>query len=171
MIREARRSDFDAILDMAESFWGHTQFDEPFDRDHTEVMVKMSYDNDLLCVSEDKSGITGFIAAVKSPLIGSPRALMATELAWYVKPENRGTMHGVQLIKLLESLCIEQEVKYLSMAFMETSMPAKIKKLYESLGYVLQETVYTKVLHGSNNRNSGCGSGSSVLGKPPAKIS
>ena len=156
-VRLATEDDFDAILDMCAEFWQHTQFSEPFDRDHTLNMVEMSYDHGLLCVAEDDE-ISGFIAAIKSPLLGSAEAWMATELAWYVKPEKRGTLHGIQLIELLEHLCEQDRVKYLNMAFMETSMPEKVKKLYQSLGYALQETVYTKVIYGGNNRHSNSGS-------------
>ena len=157
MTREASPGDFPAILDMCAEFWCHTQFDEPFDRDHTLIMVEMSYDHELLCVSEDEDGITGFIAAIKSPLLGSPAAKMATELAWYVKPEKRGTLHGIQLIRLLEHLCEQDGVKYLTMVFMETSMPERVKSLYLSLGYSLQETLFTKVLNGGHNRRSDSG--------------
>ena len=153
MIRKATPQDFDVILDMASEFWRHTQFDEPFDREHTLNVVQLCYDQDLLIVAED-DGICGFIAAIKTPLLCSSLSKAATELAWYVTPKKRGTLHGIRLIEDLESLCIEQEVKYLSMAFMETSMPEKVKKLYESLGYTLQETLYTKrLIHGSTIDN------------------
>jgi ribosomal protein S18 acetylase RimI-like enzyme len=166
-VRKATPEDFDAILDMCAEFWKHTQFREPFERDHTIKMVQLCYDFGLLAVAEDDE-ICGFVAAVKSPLLASTAAFMATELAWYVKPQKRGNIYGIQLIKLLESLCIEQEVAYLNLAFMETSMPVKVKKLYESLGYTLQETAYTKVLTGNGDNlrhNSGidrCWNGRSI---------
>lgn len=161
MIREANVNDFDSILDMCESFWGDTQFTESFDREHTRAMVSMSYDHGLLIVADDGE-VFGFMAAVKSPLLGSPDAWMATELAWYVKPKKRGKLVGVGLVKSIESLCIAQEVKYLNLAYMQTSMPDRVKVLYEKLGYQLQETIYTKVLIDGSNNNSGsngrCGS-------------
>lgn len=165
MIRLAKIEDFDAILDMSAEFWCHTQFSEPFDREHTLNMVKMSYDHGLLVVVDD-NGVCGFLAAIKSPLLGSSRAWMATELAWYVKPENRGKLVGVELVKLFERLCVSQEVKYVNMAFMETSMPERVRRLYEIMGYKLQETVYTKVLtNGGNHGDSNNGSGNSLLCK------
>lgn len=155
MIREATPKDFDAILDMCEVFWGYTQFSESFNRQHTKQMVEMSWDHELLIVVDD-GGVCGFMAAIKSPLLGSPDAWMATELAWWVNPEKRGKMYGVELISTLERLCIEQEVKYLNLAYMQTSMPDRVQKMYEHLGYELQETLYTKVLYGGDN--NGCGS-------------
>lgn len=159
-VRLATPTDFPAILDMCETFWKFTQFTEPFDREHTENMVQMAYDHELLIVADDGE-ICGFMAAIKSPLLGSRAALMATELAWYVIPEKRGKLLGVELVQFLERLCIKQEVKYLNMAYMETSMPEKVRVMYQKLGYTLQETLYTKVLNGRYNRcdssrSSGC---------------
>ena len=153
MIREASPKDFDAILDMCEVFWGHTQFSESFNRQHTKQMVEMSWDHELLIVVDD-GGVCGFMAAIKSPLLGSPDAWMATELAWWVNPEKRGKMYGMGLISALERLCIEQEVKYVNLAYMETSMPEKVAKLYQKLGYELQETYYTKVLSNGTSQHS-----------------
>lgn len=154
MIREATPEDFDYILDMCEIFWDHTQFRESFDREHTRNMVQLSYDHGLLIVADD-DGVCGFMAAIKSPLLGSSMAWMATELAWWVNPDKRGKMYGVGLVSTLERLCKQQEVKYLNLAYMQTSMPETVRKLYEHLGYELQETVYTKVLYGSSDDGGG----------------
>ena len=161
MIRLATEFDITAILDMAQEFWVHTQFSEPFDRDHTRGMVEMSISQGLMVVADDGE-VFGFISAIKSPLLGSPFAQMATELAWWVNPAKRGKMVGVNLIRFLERLCIEQEVRYLNLAFMETSMPKQVEKMYLKLGYTLQETVYTKVLYGSSNSSGGGGRSSSL---------
>lgn len=150
MIREANPDDFDAILDMCEVFWGHTGHKEPFDRDHVRKMVEFSHGQGLLLVADD-DGIQGFIGAVKAFLLGSTAEKTATEWAWWVNPEKRGKMYGVGLVSALERLCIEQEVKYLNLAFMQSSMPEKVKDLYDKLGYSLEETVYTKVLYGKNH--------------------
>ena len=91
---------------------------------------------------------------------------MATELAWWVNPQKRGKLVGVQLVSALERLCIKQEVKYLNLAYMQTSMPETVRKLYERMGYELQETLYTKVLiDGSSNGSSGSGGSGSLFGR------
>ena len=168
MIRQGTIEDVPAIVEMSREFWKHTQFDEEFDPEHVAVMVCMCIDHNLLLVI-DNGEIDGFICAVKSFLLGSRKAQTATELAWWVNPSKRGKMLGVQLISALERLCIEQDVKYLNMAYMETSMPERVRDMYISLGYKLEETIYTKVLYGSGNSSS-CNSGVSrirrVLSKP-----
>lgn len=146
MIRKAEIKDFEIILDMCAEFWQHTQFEEPFRRYHTRKMIQMAYDHELLIVAENGGEVVGFLAAIKSPLLGSDLAWMATELAWWINPSNRGTMLGMKLIETFEKLCMEQGVKYVNMAFMETSMPEQIKSMYKKFGYTLQETMYTKVI-------------------------
>ena len=145
MIRIATEEDFNAILDHCEVFWKHTQFIEPFERDHTAQSVYMALNHGLLAVLEIDSKIVGFAAGVKSYLLGSTHALTGTELAWWIEPNYRGG-HGIALKNFLEGLARDQGIKYWNMVAMESSMPAKIKAIYEKQGYELAETVYTKVL-------------------------
>jgi N-acetylglutamate synthase-like GNAT family acetyltransferase len=143
MIRKADCSDFDAILDLSEEFWESTIYIEKFDRDHTRAMVEIAYECGLLAVI-DLDGVVGFCAAVKAPILGSPLALGATELAWYVKPAYRGGRKGIELMKFMEQLASEEGVKYFTMVAMNSSM--EVGSIYERLGYKKSETSYTKVL-------------------------
>lgn len=146
MIRNATERDFDSILNLSADFWQHTQFDEPFDREHTRGYVQMAFDHQLLAVVDIAGQVVGFCAAVKSPLLGTPAALMATELAWYLDPGHRGGKNGVALLLHMEQLAKSQGVKYWNVAYMEHSMPATVQRLYERLGYTQQEVSYTKRL-------------------------
>ncbi len=143
MIRSADEKDFDAILDLSEQFWLSTIYSEPFERDHTLIMVQMAYRCGLLAVL-DIGGVVGFCAAVCSPILGSSNALGATELAWYVKPENRGGKNGLRLMLFMEDLAKAKGVKYFNMVAMHSSM--EVGSIYERLGYQKTETSYTKVL-------------------------
>ncbi len=164
MIRLAEPKDFPSILEMSRTFWKFTQFEEEFEEDHTLIMIQMAYDHGLLAVADD-DGVFGFIAAIKAFLLASTKAKAATELAWWVNPQKRGKMTGVKLIRFLESLCIQQDVKYLNMAYMESSMPERVRDLYIHLGYNLEESVFTKVLNGSDNHRRCSSGGSSIFGK------
>lgn len=146
MIRSATVDDFDAILDLSAEFWQHTQFEEPFDREHTCVMVKMAYDHGLLCVLEINDKVVGFCAGIKSFLLGSKAAKTGTELAWWVDPENRGGRNGVKLLEFMEDMAKMAGVKYWNMVSMQSSMPDVINRMYERMGYSLEETTWTKVL-------------------------
>jgi GNAT superfamily N-acetyltransferase len=161
MIRTATEQDFDQILDMSARFWLETQFSEPFERDHTVNMVQMAYDHGLLAVVEIDGLCVGFCAGVKSFILGSTKALCATELAWWLNPEHRSGKNGVALLLFMEQLVKEQGIKYWTMISMQSSMPEVVGRMYEKLGYVHSETCYTKVFNygGDNNGRSGCGSG------------
>jgi N-acetylglutamate synthase-like GNAT family acetyltransferase len=143
MIRKADYSDFEAILDLSEEFWKSTIYTEKFDREHTKVMVEMAYQHGLLAVI-DLGGVVGFCAAVKAPILGSPLALGATELAWYVKPDHRGGRKGIELMIYMEELAKAENVKYFTMVAMHSSM--EVGLIYERMGYSKSETSYTKVL-------------------------
>jgi GNAT superfamily N-acetyltransferase len=146
MIRLAEISDFDQILDLAQDFWLHTQFSEPFERAHTLDMVSMSYDHGLLAVLEVDGKVEGFAAGISSPLLGSTYAKAGTELAWWVNPHHRSGGRGVKLLRFMEGLAKDQGIKYWNMASMQTSMPEKINAMYVKMGYTHSETVYTKVI-------------------------
>jgi hypothetical protein len=145
MIRKATPEDFDKILDMSAEFWLHTQFTEPFERDHTLIMVEMAYDHGLLAVVEIDNQCVGFCAGVKSYILGSSQAMCATELAWWINKEFRRHKNGIALLHFMEGLVKEQNIKYWTMVTMQSSMPEQVAEMYESEGYVRSETGYTKV--------------------------
>jgi GNAT superfamily N-acetyltransferase len=158
MIRCASEEDFDSILEMSAKFWLETQFDEPFEPDHTVNMVRMAHDHELLAVVEIDGKCVGFCAGIKSFILGSTKAMCATELAWYLYPEHRGGKNGVALLQFMEGLVKEQGIKYWTMVSMQSSMPEQVGRMYERMGYVHSETCYTKVFdYGSSNSSSGSG--------------
>jgi len=163
MIRTATEQDFEQILDMSARFWLETQFDEPFERDHTLNMVNMAFDHGLLAVVEIEGRCVGFCAAIKSFILGSTKAMCATELAWFVYPEHRGGKNGVALLQFMEGLVKEQGIKYWTMITMVSSMPEQVGRMYEKLGYVRSETCYTKVFDYGSSHIGGSSRGISSL--------
>lgn len=166
MIRSATKEDFAEILDMSALFWLDTQFDEPFERDHTVNMVQMAFDHGLLAVVEIDSKCVGFCAGVKSPILGNSKVWCATELAYWLNPEHRKGKNGIALLQFMEGLVQEQGIKYWTMISMQSSMPEEVGKMYERMGYVHSETCYTKVFHyGGDNISGGCSGRDSLRSK------
>ena len=153
MIREATEEDFSDILRMSADFWLNTQFSEPFEADHTKNMVQMAFDHGLLAVVEISGCVVGFCAAIKSFILGSTKAMGATELAWWIDPDHHQGKNGVALLQFMGKLVQEQGIKYWTMISMQSSMPEQVGRMYERMGYVHSETCYTKVFDygGSNN--------------------
>jgi len=155
MIRKAGEQDFSQILDMSALFWLDTQFEEPFERDHTANMVQMAHDHGLLAVVEIDNQCVGFCAGIKSPILGNSQTWCATELAWYVYPEHRKGKNGIALLQFMEGLVKEQGIKYWTMITMQTSMPEEVGRMYQRMGYRHSETCYTKVFdYGSSDIGS-----------------
>jgi GNAT superfamily N-acetyltransferase len=130
---------------MCGRFWEHTLFDEPFDSEHTRTMVEMALEHGLLAVV-DLDGLVGFVAGVKSFLIGSKEAMYGTELAWWIEPEHRKGRLGIDLMLTIEEMAKSEGIKYWTMASMESSNPEVSNKIYSRLGYKKSETYWTKVL-------------------------
>lgn len=146
MIRKAAPADYGDILDLCEEFWTHTMFDEPFDRSHTMKMVNLANEHELLAVAISEGEIVGFAAGIKAPLLGSPEAMVGTELAWWVSPLCRGGTIGFKLLHFMEDLAKNAGIKYWSMVSMESSMPEQVNAMYERSGYIKSETTFTKVM-------------------------
>lgn len=144
MIRLAEEKDFDDILDLCEAFWQHTVFDDPFEGEHCLGMMQLSLEHGLLAVLEIDRKIVGFVAGIKAPLLGSSKIMCGTELAWWVKPEHRQGRNGIRLLKYIENLARLEGIKYWHMVSMQSSMPEKINRMYEKMGYALTEMTYLK---------------------------
>ena len=143
MIRKAKERDFLDILSLSEEFWLETEYEEEFDPTHVLEMVKLSYNNDLLCVL-DLNGVKGFIAGVVAPLLGSPKALVAAEVGFYILPKYRG--NGLKLMRFYESQVASKGIKYNSMMSLQSCDPERANRLYEGMGYHLSEMTYLKVM-------------------------
>lgn len=144
MIRVAKKEDFDAILDLSEVFWTHTEYEEPFEREHTRAYVEMAYQHGLLAVVETMGEIVGFAAGIKAPLMGNSSVFAGTELAYWVNPEYRGC--GVRLLKFIEDLARLAGVKYWCMVSLQSCDPDNANSIYERMGYHLTEMTYLKVV-------------------------
>lgn len=145
MIRLATEDDFEQILDHCAEFWLHTQYSEPFNREHCKIMVEYTHNSGSLAVIDINGEIVGFSAAVYSPIIGA-NVLCGTEIAWWVDPEHRKGRNGIALLQFMEQLAKDKGVKYWNMVAMMSSMPDEVCGLYERMGYLKSEISYTKVI-------------------------
>lgn len=147
MVRQGKYSDLDHIVDMACRFWNTgTVYSEPACPDTIRDMAEGCIAEGMMSVLEVSGSVVGFACGVVGPLVGTREALAGTELAWWVDPNHRSGRNGISLLKHLEGLAKDRGVKYWNMAFMESSMPEKVEKIYQRLGYAPVETLYGKVL-------------------------
>ena len=84
----------------------------------------------------------GFVVGMVTPFIFG-NAPLATEIAWWVEPDKRGSGVGAELHKALEYWAKNiANCKFMSMA----SLDKTVEKYYKKNGYKLYERAYMKVL-------------------------
>lgn len=84
----------------------------------------------------------GFLAGMVTPFIFGPH-LLATEVAWWVNPEFRGSKIGSEFLHAFEYWAKEKAgCKLINMGCLDD----RLMKFYENEGYTLHERAYMKVL-------------------------
>ena len=146
MIRDCETKDIPDLIEMSREFWQHTLYkDEEFQDDAVEGMIKKTMEDELCLVLEIDGEVQGFVCGVKGFLMANFDVSVGTELAWWVNEEYRKGSDGLKLLKAIEQRAKKIGIKYWNMAYMNTSMPDSVKKIYESMGYKENESLYTKV--------------------------
>jgi GNAT superfamily N-acetyltransferase len=72
---------------------------------------------------------------------------MASEVVWWVEPKHRKGSVPMQMLKAYEYWAEKQGCRYVSVGFMRRFKPGKedqMKKVYNKMGYSLQEETYVK---------------------------
>ena len=147
MIRQALEKDINDIVRMSKSFWGSTIYnEEEFKENDVYEMAKKSIEDDLCLVYENEDGVKGFVCGILGCLLANFDVKAGTELAWWVDKEYRNTGAGLKLLNAIEEKAKSLGIKYWNMVYMESSMPKQIKGIYESMGYIRNENLYTKRL-------------------------
>lgn len=146
MIRNGAEKDLNRIVEMAREFWTHTIYDEEYCPDTVHAMASLSLEQNLMAVLEIDNVVQGFACAVKGSLLGNAAVSTGTELAWWIEPDYRQDKNGIKLLKFLETLAKNAEIKHWNMVYMESSMPEIVEEIYKKMGYRRAEVVYTKVL-------------------------
>jgi GNAT superfamily N-acetyltransferase len=147
MIRDCETRDIPSLVAMSKTFWQYTLYkDEEFQEDAVEGMILAAIKDNLCIVYDVEGKAQGFVCGIKGYLMANFDVLVGTELAWWVNQEFRNTSAGLKLLKAIERRAKSLQIKYWNMAYMNSSMPESIKKIYESMGYKENECLYTKVL-------------------------
>lgn len=91
----------------------------------------------IIVVRDDANAVVGGIGGVLCSFLTS-NALNCVELFWWVNPELRGRV-GLRLLTMFEETAKALGAARVTMAYMEDSMPQKVKKLYDLYGYKAYE--------------------------------
>lgn len=111
MIRQANKFDIDAIIGMLKQYREVAPIDvlryaddeEYIKRLLTEIISGMGF---ILLAEKDEIAI-GMLIAAKIPNIWNPKIMQCSEVAYWVKPENRGGTAAYRLIAVYVEKCEE----------------------------------------------------------------
>lgn len=86
----------------------------------------------------------GFIAWVESPMIINPFKILASEIAWYVEKEHRGSTIGIKLLKEYEKIAKSNGCHFVDIAHLEHMQEYDMENMYSRMGYKKYETHFIK---------------------------
>ncbi len=142
MLKRATIEDFDLVYDMAvkfsEEFSQYKEFVEPLFLETIIRDILMSPDELKVALLH---GEMGMLLGEVSQFPYGPH-LVAVERAWWVKPENRMTKVGLELLEAFEFWANKVGCKIITMSCLDEG----VGKLYEKQGYKLSERAYMKVI-------------------------
>lgn len=144
-VRLATQDDVDTIVSLGFDFWLTTEYYAngiPYSFEQCKNVVSIVIDTGVAVVA----GESGFLLMLISPHPFSANFTVASELAFYLKPESRGGLTAVKMTKLAEKTAIEMGAKQIALFSLEKSSPPGLPKLYSRLGYHHSESTFSKMI-------------------------
>lgn len=142
-IRLARKDDVFDILVLAKEFSKEAPASHKWSKDKTEQFLDVAIDNELstVIILEVDGEIVGAIVGLLNEMYMS-QTKVATELAWFVSKDYRGSKGSLMLVKEFEVWAKSRGADYLCMG--DIHGITTLEKLYTRLGFKKCETTYMK---------------------------
>lgn len=142
MIRKATIEDVDALVEMGIKFAEASPYKDYYTKDKIRTIAEFSVRDTLGFVAfidvDSKGMLVGYCSEF---LLGKIKT--ATELGWWVNPEDRKTSIGKELLQAFEEWAKEQDCKLITMISLDDALGS----FYEKCGYKLTERTYMKELN------------------------
>jgi len=148
-IRRARPQDVDAVVELGIEFYQQTKYLEDgitLDVSVLRATIEHLLEHGIVQVAEVDGEVIAFMMVVIVPFFFNYNYFMGTELAFYVSRSHRKSSAGKRLLKQVENVARQKNLKYLNMVSLEKVNPEAADSLYVQEGYVKCESVYTKEL-------------------------
>lgn len=140
-IRQARHDDVEWIVNELKSFSDF--FDSKMkifeDIEHARHIIKLHIENHIILVSENETGLTGFISGVVGQHVFNPMINTVTETFWWVAEKFRQGRSGLLLLN--EFIRIAKERSHWVIFTLEKNSPINDRCL-KSRGFKVIETQY-----------------------------
>lgn len=143
VVREATEDDLFDVMFLGTSFSREAHEVHRVDRGKVGELITnlIQGDNSTILVCEAEGRIVGFLAGLIHPLMLS-HTIVATEIAWYVEKEARGSHAGKKLLEAFEVWAKEQGADWVTMG--DITVVGNLGPVYEKLGYENTERAYSK---------------------------
>jgi GNAT superfamily N-acetyltransferase len=140
-VRRATGEDRGAVLSMAWRFLEESQYRGLVTGSvaHLEKLIDVLLEGGVIFVAEEAADVVGMIAGVTQthPITGE---VTATEFAWWVEPEFRGSSAGGRLLKAFEGWARFQRASVIQM--IAPAGAGELEQFYERRGYEEVETTF-----------------------------
>ncbi len=145
MIRQATEDDLFDLMVLAKEFTSEAPSQYNWNRHKIEESLRgaITRPDMLAAVYEQDGEAKGFLIAIASELFMSEKRA-ATELAWFVSKDYRGSSASVRLITTFENWAKEANCDFTVMA--DLNSLADLSAIYTKRGYKLVERSYLKEL-------------------------
>lgn len=142
-IRKATHEDLLGILVLAKEFSMEAPKTHKWDLNKTTRFLSSAIDNTNMeiFVAEKDGQLGGAIVCCVTEMYMS-NTVIASDLAWFVSKDIRGTRSAIKLLKVFEDWGKGKGADYLAMADIEGL--ENLSNLYTRLGYSVSETTYLK---------------------------
>ena len=149
MIRRLERSDYPAVIDMLMEFANESKIKdmdlELYDPKHAyQVLLRCQYAGISLVATTTEGQPVGMLLSMKCPEVWMPSIVRLREIAWWVRPEQRGTSLGGRLFfnycNLADQMLNRGEITGYTM----TKLVSSDDYDYERRGMRLIEATYMK---------------------------
>ncbi len=141
MIRQYCQEDLPGIADLVECFATESGYGDvvgDFSRPYFLRTLESLEEWLRIWVVDSNKTIISALAMVEQPNLYSGRKGLE-ELFWFSRPEYRGNIENVKLLKAAENYAKDNQVFYITMGSMVGFHPPKIELFYEKRGFKLQQ--------------------------------
>lgn len=146
IVRAATIDDLPMLEPSIREFYTQSQFLKRLDWPHFVNVWRILFRQQLgviFLLCDAKGQVAGGLGGVSTPDIGNGE-LVATECFWFVRDGMRG--EGLKLYKAFEEWALQRACRQIQMVHLSDSMPERLAKLYQRLGFRRAEVRFCKDL-------------------------
>jgi GNAT superfamily N-acetyltransferase len=138
-VRIATVEDLDLVVSMSMKFATASAYKEYISEDKirslAEGFLKASKEQVIVLISEED----GMLIGIASPFLYGD-VMSATEVVWWISPDNRGKKAGTELLEAFEFWAKKIGCKLMTVCCLDD----RVGKYYETKGFSLYERAYLK---------------------------